>query len=79
MKLTKHEIRDISHARNIRHTVACRTKPGNVKGDGGHRPGVTAGPDGQPKIDLGGYRCLPACRFMDRIYENVDALLHPGL
>ena len=65
--LNKHQIRRISSEREIRHTQECRTKPGNVKGDGGHWPSMTNG-----KLHLGGYKCI--CDFMSRIEQNVDAL-----
>lgn len=64
--LDKHLIRDLARLNDVRHTQECRTKPGNVKGDGGHTPTPTRVVDGRLKFgDLGGYRCI--CDFMDRI------------
>jgi hypothetical protein len=67
MKLTKQQIRAVldNHPGEVTHTNECRTKPGNVKGDGGHRPGLSKGDDGKVKVHLGGYQCI--CDWFERV------------
>ena len=66
-RLTKAQVREVldAYPGRFKHTQACRTKPGNVKGDGGHPPSVTTREDGTIKVDLGGYRC--ACDWWERV------------
>lgn len=70
-KLTKDQIRAVLAEHEVRHTTECRTKPGNVKGDGGHPPSFRT-------RSLGGYRCI--CDWYDRVLAlHESALLREAM